>query len=1364
MAEKKQHRSSLAVDAILRIEGNDDNLLEKYLTQTNIDRVKSVAWVVLFFMLINLLDPKCWQTWYTRLGASLLTVVSVTYIIIIRNEKKKGRQGRKAIYLSYWLVLMSCLFPFMVNDIVHYEQPMNTLILCSFMVIMPVFDKREMGCMFAMALLFNEASALLGGARLFYNICGCALCVAAYFIGRSVQGNYIATLRAQEEQNNTLIDLYDSFPMGFMIVEYMHEEGITKIYLSAKARRQLDYHDDELRGNARDSILEMIHPNDRDAFVQEIAKCCEYAPNINFDMRMETANGGYHWLNLNASVVERSEESDIVIGVYMDIQQRKEAELKADTMIRSIDGGFIVLEQNASGRLMTSYISDGFCRMLHIDEALRREYENGSGLEAGIHPDDLENVRKKYADALETRTGFKAAYRISGNHGKDYIWCGVNASVYENELGRLTLYNTYTDITEQIRQKEIFWENEQRLAFAVEGAQIMIWDYYPAERRIMAGELCMKNCDCAQQVQNWPDSWIATGIIQEDSKDNCYAAIASMHEGVPAANFDAMLRIKDAYKWYRLYFRALYGRDGVVKKYICSAVPIEDYKELESRFVIATQQMHIDVWIYDIKTKTLIQDMDKTCLPTQTMSIPNPRETLVEKGLVFKDDIPAFQAIYDKVHSGENEVVGEFRRVNLDGKGGGWMRMSYTVFKDANGEPSVAWGSLTDINEKRIAQERYEHELQRKNGLMKDMIVYATVNVTKMKLLDFKQTLYPDGMGVADTSIESVLKHFCTYMPDEKQREEFCSMFRQKALAYAYSSGEKLERDFCFLRANGDEQWGHVTVKFMKLPGAKDVIAFVYASDVTEQMINKQVISAAVRCDYDLMGHLNLNTGTLKLFVNNIEYFSLNPGASSYEALCARYAEAIINADERKAFLEEIQLESIREALQTRDAYELLIHTRLANDAPCVKSLRFADYNEKTATVLITLTDVSEMLHEQERQHNALQAALEDARQAEQAKSSFLANMSHDIRTPMNAIIGMADLLHDEAGDNATILTGLDTIKQSSKHLLCLIDDILDMSRMENGKMIFAEEEINLHEQIATVESMVRHLFAQEKQKFSIVWGNMINNHVFEDEIRLRRIILNLLSNASKYTPEGGKIVLSISQEAMREAEMLRLRIVVSDTGIGIPKEKQASIFEVFEREDSGARMAEGTGLGLAIVKSIIEARGGTISVESEPGEGSSFTVELPVRMGKADLPASGGEESAAQAAHNDKADLNGKSILVAEDHAINQLIIMRLLEKQGARVTLAKDGMEVFEKFKSSAENEYDYIFMDIQMPLMNGYEAAAAIRECAHSQAKTIPIIEMSANVFPEQHARALSYGMNGCVSKPVDAQKIIAALSRL
>lgn len=387
------------------------------------------------------------------------------------------------------------------------------------------------------------------------------------------------------------------------------------------------------------------------------------------------------------------------------------------------------------------------------------------------------------------------------------------------------------------------------------------------------------------------------------------------------------------------------------------------------------------------------------------------------------------------------------------------------------------------------------------------------------------------------------------------------------------------------------------------------------------------------------------------------------------------------------------------------------------------------------------------------KREDTVHSALLQAKDANAAKSMFLSNMSHDIRTPMNAIVNMAEFAKESIGSPKEQSGYLDTIIESSNHLLNLINDILDMSRIDSGKLIIASEPFNPESVIATQCDIIRTLCETKHITFIADFGSIRTHAVLGDELKLSQIVANLLSNALKFTPQGGAIRITVSELPAASDETTMLRIVVEDTGCGISADFLPYIFDAFSRADKKrVSRIEGSGLGLSICKSYVEAMGGTIQCESEKGEGSTFTVELC--LAKTDKVR---DEDVAPPVH-DSMTFVGLHCLVAEDIATNQKIAKMMLERLGFTVDIAEDGREAVYMFTGSKPNGYDVIYMDIQMPVMDGYKAAAAIRGSTHPRAKTVPIIAMTANVFNEDARKAREAGMNGHIGKPVQTNELV------
>ena len=409
-------------------------------------------------------------------------------------------------------------------------------------------------------------------------------------------------------------------------------------------------------------------------------------------------------------------------------------------------------------------------------------------------------------------------------------------------------------------------------------------------------------------------------------------------------------------------------------------------------------------------------------------------------------------------------------------------------------------------------------------------------------------------------------------------------------------------------------------------------------------------------------------------------------------------------------------------------------------------NLRLEQYN-------IHLTQVNDEL----RQAQDIAAeALQSAERASKAKTDFLANMSHDIRTPMNAIIGITTLMKNELHQPEKLAEHLDKLENSGQLLLGIINDILDMSRIESGKTTLNVEKMNLPQQISQLDSIIRQQAGQRRQSFTVN-THLQHENVLADPNRLNRVLMNILSNAVKYTPTGGHIRFEVD-ELPRNEHYARYRFVVQDDGIGMSEAYQKTLFDPFTREErSGTNKVQGTGLGMAITKNIVDLMGGSINVESTTGKGTRFEVvlEFPVDAEADTVP----EAQVLPEKEEKTSPLSGMKFLCAEDNAINAEILEMLLEANGASCTICSNGQEIVDAFASVKPGEYDMILMDVQMPVMDGLEATRRIRSGANPLGRIIPILAMTANAFLEDMQKSREAGMDEHLSKPVD----IAALEQ-
>ena len=411
-----------------------------------------------------------------------------------------------------------------------------------------------------------------------------------------------------------------------------------------------------------------------------------------------------------------------------------------------------------------------------------------------------------------------------------------------------------------------------------------------------------------------------------------------------------------------------------------------------------------------------------------------------------------------------------------------------------------------------------------------------------------------------------------------------------------------------------------------------------------------------------------------------------------------------------------------------------------------------AEYEKrKNELHLQTMKEMEVVNQKLKKAKNVATEALQTAENANKAKTDFLSNMSHDIRTPMNAIIGITSLIRHDAGNKAKVIEYADKIDISSQHLLGIINDVLDMSKIEAGKTVFKYSDFSILDFIQELDTIFHSQIYEKQQTFTIIKENIQHEWVNGDQVHLMQIFSNLLSNAVKYTQEGGKIQFFVEECETKSSVYAKYRFLVSDNGMGMSADFKDTIFDAFTRAESSlTNKIQGTGLGMAITKNLVEAMGGTIDVESELGQGSCFEVLLDLKIAEDRTVALAAQEETDE---QDGNILQGMRFLCAEDNELNAEILTELLKIEGAECTICENGEEILKAFEQSAPGDYDMILMDVQMPVMNGYEATKAIRRSSHKLAKTIPIIAMTANAFSEDIQHSLAAGMNAHVSKPVE-----------
>ena len=543
------------------------------------------------------------------------------------------------------------------------------------------------------------------------------------------------------------------------------------------------------------------------------------------------------------------------------------------------------------------------------------------------------------------------------------------------------------------------------------------------------------------------------------------------------------------------------------------------------------------------------------------------------------------------------------------------------------------------------------------------------------------------------------------------------------------------------------------------------------AVDEKEQLINmlhessnesREFVTAMVRKSL-LTLYIDMRNGKCRVFANSGAQLFEHMPDGQYETFLKKYLEPVTLPDDWEKQRYKLRLSELIHTFVKNDGnYECEMRVKINGEYRWVRveCMQINESNAIPRTMAMIITDVHEAHSRNDQMADALKDAYQAAVEANKAKSLFLSSMSHDIRTPMNGIIGMTQIALKHLDDPARVEDCLRKIDESSKHLLELINEVLDMSKIESGNTNLHNEPTRLYDMAKMAADLCATQIEKKHHKFTLDLSGLTGDYVSADPVRLRQIFVNLLSNAIKYTPEGGDILFQAKTLPMEQQEEGCYRFVVQDNGIGMSEDFLKQLFEPFAREDNSmTNVEQGTGLGLSITKSIIAMMGGTIETESKQGKGTRFTVTLRFKRLKEEGEVPQSDETMAE----ESISFAGLRVLLTEDNELNREIACEMLSNIGLTIEVAVNGQEAFKKVKENPEYYYDLIFMDIQMPVMNGYEATRAIRGLGSEYAKTIPIIAMTANVFQDDIIKAIESGMNEHVTKPIDMKVVCRVLQK-
>ena len=512
-----------------------------------------------------------------------------------------------------------------------------------------------------------------------------------------------------------------------------------------------------------------------------------------------------------------------------------------------------------------------------------------------------------------------------------------------------------------------------------------------------------------------------------------------------------------------------------------------------------------------------------------------------------------------------------------------------------------------------------------------------------------------------------------------------------------------------------------------------------------------QITSTLFKRDYEMVGVIYGNTRTFKVIHGGRQYEKEFMKLVDYDKELGNYYKCMAS-EEAVRLIEKITFERVEQELKKHPSYSVEFDM-YENGESRRKQLHFTYDGEDLDIILVTRMDINDIMKKEKEKQRQLEDALNLAEKANNAKSEFLTTISHEIRTPINVIMGMTQLAEEEKDNHEAVMGYIEEIRLSSRHLLNLVNNVLDMSKIESGEFSLHPQRYTFEELFKNVKTMFTQLCAQKNITFRTEeYGGQPDMLV--DKMRLNQVIFNLMNNAVQYTEVGGEVAFTFLNQ-VREEEM-DVKFLIQDNGAGMSKEFQEQMFKPFTQESNEVvASSQGTGLGLSIAKGIIDKMGGELSVSSVLGKGTTFCVCITMPIAKErrakhyEMPA------------EPEFDFTGRTILVVEDHNLNQMIITKLLKKKGADVIVSANGKLGVDEFASREPGSIDAILMDIRMPVMDGLQASRIIRSLKREDARQVPIIAMTANAYDEDRQKSEAAGMNGHLAKPIDTKVLYETL---
>lgn len=993
----------------------------------------------------------------------------------------------------------------------------------------------------------------------------------------------------------------------------------------------------------------------------------------------------------------------------------------------------------------------------------------------------LDQLKAKIEDTLTKKeASFTIDMQMPTINGTTWVNGSVSFQQYDSKTGRpkylVTVYRDISEVVEAREKQEQAKRNQEemagmkRLIEAVPAGigTIHIHDHksepdYIQLNQHFLNHVAVKANDMGMVTMHD----FAQCILPEERdqfRSDCYNFF---NIGFKRGRIYRLLLKNGQYAWFNIQasIRTL-AKDNEILYFVFTNITEQKQaaallKENQRHYQKTVDDLQIRMWTYDIVNKRIVMGdniatesfLKKNCLPRVFENVP---ESMFD--LIKEEDRPSLLHAFEEIKKG-HDVSCDLWYKQRPGIEPTCQRVSYHVIKDSSGRAIKAYGIGRNITTEKNLQEQYAREMEyMHNNSDESLLAKGHCNLTQDCIIDYENCLthptlgYHSGMSF-DEAVQTVLN----VARNEEEKTEIAEKLSRERLIERLRNGEP-QSSFQFRKTtfDNDTMWISVNMHTFTSPLSGEVEMFAYAYDITEKKMIETVMNMVSQYGIDFIGTINVHNNTIE-FLRKAPYLKFPQihqkiNFDDYR----KYAISHNLKDTEMDYTYEVtDIKHIIRLLETPVSHTVTFLLNEDGRTHC-KQLDLMWFDPDKTTILIVRTDVTPSYDRDQQQLAKIEASKLAAVQANEAKSTFLSSMSHDLRTPLNGVIGFTNLALQET-DLEKKQDYLKKINSSAGLLLDLVNDTLELSRIESGKAVLNEEAVNEKDLVPAVVASLRPAAELKQIKIQTDYSMMEGKVFWCDKLKVEKIALNLLSNAIKYTPEGGTISLGFIK-GPEDMPACQWSMYIEDNGIGMSKAFLKHMFEPFSQEKRAeARKTQGTGLGLSIVKKYVDLMNGRIEVKSTLHKGTRWVISLPITcVAEA--------ETRRKKTKKKEANLVNKRVLLCEDNDMNTEIAKMILQEKGILCDTAANGKEGLEKFKASRPGTYDVILMDLCMPVMDGLTAAKKIRACKRKDAGTVPIIAMTADVFENSIKEAKAAGMNAYVTKPVNPPALYHTLEEM